>query len=247
VALLSTHLLYTPRVRSFAHLRATGLFAALVLFALPNLAEAQGPAGDSTVTPEPVATPVFVESTPLPFFLSVGAGFGQRSDPCAHCTSPENTDSFTGHVSLGKRLGYGFAIGVDASVWSRAHPGPQLAADSTGAVSTASLTNMLGNASASLSYQVWNLFIRGGGGLAWGSQDFESVDGTGDPTVVRASGKGIGYSVGAGIKLPLASMVSMLLFANYNVGTYDLVSVEGVLQRDARHEYLEVGFGLTIR
>ncbi|MGY8799434.1 MAG: hypothetical protein ACKVG4_11715 [Longimicrobiales bacterium] len=42
-------------------------------------------------------------------------------------------------------------------------------------------------------------------------------------------------------------MATPAIFANYNAGTYDLVSAEGVLQRDARHEYLEMGFGLTIR
>ena len=55
------------------------------------------------------------------------------------------------------------------------------------------------------------------------------------------------YSLGGGVTLPLASMVSLAFFGNWNVGTYDLASPEGVLERDSRHEYLELGFGLTIR
>lgn|GEM_PF-1342383 len=43
------------------------------------------------------------------------------------------------------------------------------------------------------------------------------------------------------------SVATPAVFVNYNAGTYDLVPAEGVLQRDARHEDLEMGFGLTIR
>ena len=111
----------------------------------------------------------------------------------------------------------------------------------------ASTSNRLGNASLSLSWQVWRLFLRAGGGFAWGHQDIEGVDESGDATVVRASGKGISYSFGGGLTRPLASSVSLALFGNYNVGSYDLNSPLGVVQRGVEHEYLELGVGLTIR
>ncbi|HIF22650.1 MAG TPA: hypothetical protein EYQ27_12285 [Gemmatimonadetes bacterium] len=94
---------------------------------------------------------------------------------------------------------------------------------------------------------MWRLFLRAGGGFARAHQDIEGVDESGDATVVRASGKGIGYSFGGGITLPLASSVSLALFGNYNVGSYDLNSPLGVVQRGVEHEYLEPGVGLTIR
>lgn len=201
--------------------------------------EAALPLLDAAVLMEPA-------SGGLPLFLTVGAGYGQRSDPCLQCTAPENTDSFTGHLSIGKYLGHGLGIGVDANVWERGHPGPQVA-DSAGTMAPTSLRNRLGNASLSVSWQVWRVWLRGGGGLAWAAQDFESTDGSGAASVVQASGKGIGYSFGGGVSLPLASMVSLAVFANWNAGSYDLASPEGILQRDSEHEYLEFGFGLTIR
>jgi len=109
------------------------------------------------------------------------------------------------------------------------------------------LSNRLGNASLSLSWQVWRLWVRGGGGLAWAYQDIEGVDEEGEAMVERASGKGIGYSFGGGLTLPLAGAISLALFGNYNFGTYDLVSQAGVVECGVTHEYLELGFGLTIR
>ena len=179
----------------------------------------------------------------LPIFLTFGAGYGQRNDACAQCTSARNTESFTGHLSVGKYFGYGIGVGIDASVWEKGHPGPEV----TTAVGPTSLSNRLGNASLTLSWQVWRLFVRGGGGVAWGHQDIEGVDGEGEAMVARASGKGIGYSFCGGITLPLASAVSLAILGNYNVGTYDLTAPGGVVERDVRHEYLELGFGLTIR
>ena len=235
-----------------------GLAAGLVLVGLPavlvveSLAAQGSPPAAAGDLPADSVQAMAVEVRPqassgLPIFLTVGAGYGQRTDPCAHCASAENTDSFTGHVSVGKYLGYGVGIGIDASVWEKAHPGPRIAADSTAALGPTSLSNRLGNASVSLSWQVWRLFVRAGGGLAWGHQDIEGIAEDGRPTVQRAFGKGVGYSVGAGFTLPLAGAVSMAFFGNYNVGTYDLASPEGVVERGVTHEYLELGFGLTIR
>ncbi len=183
----------------------------------------------------------------IPIFFTVGAGYGQRRDPCAYCASPQNTESFTGHFSIGKSFAYGLGLGVDASVWQKGHPGPEIAGDSTTAAVPTSLSNRLGNASLTLSWQVWRLFVRGGGGFAWGHQDIAGLDEEGEATIERASGKGIGYSFGGGITLPLASAISLVIFGNYNVGTYDLSSPSGVVERGVTHEYLELGFGLTIR
>ena len=70
-----------------------------------------------------VATVPALPASGLPIFLTVGLGYGQRWDPCAYCSSARNTQSFTGHVSIGKYITRGLGIGVDASVWRRAHPG----------------------------------------------------------------------------------------------------------------------------
>ena len=69
----------------------------------------------------------------------------------------------------------------------------------------------------------------------------------GGPVIEQATGLGIGYSVGGGITLPVASIASIVFFGNYNVGRYDLVAPAGVLQRNAKHRYAEAGIGLTIR
>ena len=59
---------------------------------------AQGTPADSadaeSIAPEPTGG--------LPVFLTFRAGYGQRSDPCAQCASSEKTESFTGHISVGK-------------------------------------------------------------------------------------------------------------------------------------------------
>lgn len=203
------------------------------------------PPGDS-VSPGS-SVPTVVASGGLPVFLTVGIGYGRRSDPCAYCTSPDNTDSFSGHVSLGRYLGHGIGVGVDASVWRRGHPGSPAAPDSAGVQAPTTLSNTLGNASFTFSYQIWHLFVRGGGGVAWGQQDLEDSDADGDPVVVRAKGLGIGYSVGGGITLPLAGAASVVFYGNWNVGRYDMMSPTGVLGRDVQHDYIELGMGLTIR
>ena len=188
-----------------------------------------------------------VPARSLPIFLTLGAGYGLRFDDCTLCTSPENTESFTAHLGVGRYLVGGLGIGLDASVWRRSHPGPLTEADSTGAPGAIPLVNMLGNGSVSFSYQLWHVYVRGGGGLAWGSQDLEWAPPEGDTVVTNASGWGVGYSVGAGITLPVHPMVSLAFFANWNAGRYDLTAPHGILARHARHEQLEMGVGISLR
>ena len=97
------------------------------------------------------------------------------------------------------------------------------------------------------SYQFWHIYLRAGGGLAWGSQDLEIAGSNDDITVQTASGVGIGYSAGAGLTLPIASVVSLAFFGNWNVGHYDMISAQGVSERGLKHEYLELGVGLALR
>ncbi|MEZ4416884.1 MAG: hypothetical protein R3E10_14130 [Gemmatimonadota bacterium] len=196
-------------------------------------------AADSVSAPAP--TPK------LPFFVTLGLGYGQRSDPCAFCTSPDNTDSFTAHLSLGKYVGNGFGVGLDASVWQRSHPGPIVQGEADAEPAATPLVNRLANLSVALSWQTWHVFVRGGAGVALGSQGMEDNAVGQEATVITASGKGIGYTVGGGLTLPVHSLVSLALFANLNSGTYDLTTLHGVLQRDAEHRYLEVGFGVSMR
>ena len=42
-------------------------------------------------------------------------------------------------------------------------------------------------------------------------------------------------------------MVSLVIFANWNVGSYDLSTPLAVIERGVEHRYVEVGFGLTLR
>jgi hypothetical protein len=140
-------------------------------------------------------------------------------------------------------MGNGLGVGMDASVWRRGHPGVPAAADSLGAGRATKLVNQLGNASLTFSVQRWQIFARAGIGLALGQQDLQDVAGN----VTTATGMGIGYSLGGGITLPLASLVSLAFFGNWNVGSYDLTTPTAVIERGVRHEYVELGFGLTIR
>ncbi|MGI9628146.1 MAG: hypothetical protein ACR2QM_15020 [Longimicrobiales bacterium] len=183
----------------------------------------------------------------LPVFVTLGFGFGQRKDGCSLCGSPLDTKSFTGHLSVGRHLTGGLGIGVDVSAWRRGRPGTPAPADSTGVPVGVTLTNMLGNASVTASYQFWHAFARVGAGFAWGHQDIEEPGEADDVVVLRASGKGIGYSVGGGLMLPVHSLVSLVAFGNWNAGQYDLNSVNGVLARESKHRYYEVGVGVTIR
>lgn len=198
---------------------------------------------DSTATLE-MATPV---EKSLPVYLVLGLGYGDRTDDCILCEAPQDNKSFTGYLSLGRPLGHGFGIGVDASVWRRGRPGTPLAADSTGVPVETSLTNTLGNASVSFSYDFWHLWVRAGGGLAWGSQDLEMLDANGQVMIHTASGWGVGYSAGAGLTVPVASVLSISFFGNWNVGIYDMISPQGLTERKAKHQYLELGAGLAVR
>jgi hypothetical protein len=42
-------------------------------------------------------------------------------------------------------------------------------------------------------------------------------------------------------------VVSLAFFGNWNVGHYDMVSPQGLTERDAMHEYLEFGVGVAVR
>ncbi len=95
----------------------------------------------------------------------------------------------------------------------------------------------------SLSLEAWHVFVRAGVGLAMGWQDIQDPNGD----VGTASGLGIGYSMGGGATLPLASLVSLVVFANWNVGSYDLNTPLAVIERGVKHKYVELGFGLTLR
>ncbi|MFQ5537555.1 MAG: hypothetical protein ACE5GJ_08905 [Gemmatimonadota bacterium] len=245
----------------------------VVVFGLLLLGMAAPPVRDLAAqevpdsTPERIPASVASKSSPgasrLPASLLLGVGFGRRSDPCAVCPSPENTDSFTGHVSLSRPLGHGFGVGVDGSVWRRSHPGPLGAPDSTGVPSPTKLGSTLGNVSVTFSFEIWQLFFQAGGGVAWASQDLvpgggvatvggaggaaAGEGGSGAAATVTASGLGVGYTVGGGFVLPVAPPVSLVFFANLNAGSYDLATPYEVVERGARHRYLEVGIGVAAR
>jgi hypothetical protein len=97
---------------SFRGLAAGLVLAGLLSVLMVESLAAQGTPPDSadaeSIAPEPTGG--------LPVFLTFGAGYGQRSDPCAQCASSENTESFTGHIGVGKYFRYGSGMGVDAFV-----------------------------------------------------------------------------------------------------------------------------------
>lgn len=225
------------------------LAASVVVLTMGSAGEVRAQAASPDSTAVPVATPGPAAEEPppaagLPIFLTVGLGYGQRFDPCAQCASPQNLDSFTGHLSLGKYVMPGLGIGVEASAWRRGHPGLPMAADSAGAGGTpTTLVNQLANASVALSYETWHVFVHAGVGIAMGQQDVQDTEGS----IAAAKGMGVGYTFGGGATLPLASMVSLAVFANWNVGSYDLATPTQVLERGVRHEFVELGFGLTTR
>ncbi len=233
--------------------------AGLWLVGSPQLVGAQQPTPETSgATEDAVQVPIAdddsvsvvstEESARLPVYLMVGGGYGQRQDECALCESLLDTESFTGHAGIGKFLTGGLAVGLDLSVWQKSRNRAPELVDSTAAVPLDKIASSLGNASLSFSYQVWHVYVRAGGGLAWGRQDLELADlETGEVTVRQASGMGLGYSVGGGLTLPLFSVVSLAFFGNWNVGLYDLRSDGALLVHGARHEYVEAGIGLTIR
>ena len=208
-------------------------------------------ATDSLGIGSPDSATEIQEATPpqptFPVFVVLGGGYGSRRDDCVLCESPEDNKSFTAHLSVGRPLGKGFGLGLDASVWRKGRPGTPGPADSTGVPAATTLANMLGNLSVSFSYQYWRVFVRAGGGVAFGSQDLEMTGASGDLIQHTASGWGVGYSAGAGITVPMASMVSLAFFGNWNVGHYDMVSPQGLTERAAKHEYFELGVGIAVR
>jgi len=183
----------------------------------------------------------------VPVHVVLGFGYGLRNDECILCESPDEDRSFSAHLSIVRPLGYGVGVGIDASVWRKGRPGTPGALDPEGVPEPTSLANMLGNFSVSFSYDYWNLFVRAGAGMAFGSQDLEMENQEGNVIIHTASGWGPGYSVGGGVTLPVASMVSLAFYANYNVGQYDMVSPQGLTERRVKHQYLELGIGVALR
>ena len=197
-----------------------------------------------------VAVPVAETAQPavgLPIFATLGFGFGVRRDGCVLCESPEDNESFSAHLSVGRTLLEGIGVGLDASVWRRSRPGVPGPPDSTGAPTATSLSNMLGNTSVVFSYQWWHLYVRAGGGIAWGSQSLEEEAEEGAAVVAPWSGMGVGYTLGAGVTLPVYSLISMAFYANLNTGQYDMTRAAGGVVRDTEHRYVEIGVGLSLR
>jgi len=182
----------------------------------------------------------------MPVRVILGVGYGERSDECFLCDNPKNNKSFTGYLSVGRPLGHGLGLSLDASFWMKGRPGTPGAVDENGVPTPSSLRNMLGNLSASVFLEVWRVYVHAGGGLAFGSQDLEMTAADGSMAVHAARGFGVGYSVGAGFTIPLASMAHLAVFGNYNVGSYDMVSNQGLTERGAKHEYLELGIGVGV-
>ena len=217
----------------------TVLLASACLLMAPGTVQAQDEASPDEQVTQPAPG--------LPVFATLGFAFGQRRDGCALCPSPDDDESFAAHLSVGKYLVHGLGVGVDASMWRRSRPTGLVGAEAGEEDAPLALTNTLGNASLVFSVERWHAFVRLGGGLAWGQQDTTGDDGDGGTTIVPMSGMGIGYTVGAGLTLPLHPMISLAFFGNYNVGLYDLTSPEGGIVRDARHEIVEIGVGLSLR
>ena len=183
----------------------------------------------------------------LPVFATLGFGFGSRSDECVLCESPEDNESFSAHLSVGRPLAAGVGVGLEVSVWKRGRPGLPGPADESGEPTTTPVANTLGNASIAFSYQVWHLYARAGAGLAWASQSLVVPGEDGDPALASWSGKGVGYTVGGGVTVPLHPMMSLAFYANWNLGTYDMSEAQGAVHRDVRHEYVEIGVGVSLR
>jgi hypothetical protein len=183
----------------------------------------------------------------MPVTVVLGMGYGQRSDECFLCDSPENNKSFTGYLSVGRPLAHGLGLSLDTSLWIKGRPGTPGAVDENGVPTPSSLMNILANLSASVFYEFWHFYLRAGAGMAFGSQDLEMSAADGSMAIHTASGFGVGYSAGAGLTIPIASVAHLAVFGNWNVGTYDMVSPQGLTERGARHEYLEVGIGVSAR
>jgi len=199
---------------------------------------------DSLLNPDSIpAQPVFQP----PVYAVLGFGYGIRNDGCVLCESPEEDKSFSAYLGVVRPLWKGVGIGLDVSVWRRGRPGTPGPPDGEGIPEPTSLANMLGNLSVSFSYDFWHLFVRAGGGVAFGSKDLEMENPEGAIIVHTASGWGPGFSAGAGVTVPIASVVSLAFYGNWNMGRYDMVSPQGLIERGAEHQYLEFGVGVAMR
>lgn len=224
------------------------------LLALLSLAQLTAP---GTLIGQDAATADTVQEAPArvedegggrpPAFFTIGVGYGLRQDDCVLCVSPEDDQSFTAHVGVGKYLAGGLGVGIDASVWRRTRQRALAAPDTTGPAAATSLSNMLGNASLSVSYHLWHMFAHVGGGVAWGHQDLEETSESGQTTITRVSGIGVGYTLGSGVTVPVYNAISIAIFGNWNVGYYDMSAPGEVVVRGAQHRFYEVGVGITIQ
>ena len=203
----------------------------------PRQADAQG-----ILTPETVAVE---EAGASKFFVTAGIAHAVRWGSCPLCAQMEDDDSFTGHVRIGRYLAGGLGMGVAISAWRQQRPSLLQPADTAGV--TPQLTTMLANASISFSYQLWQLYVRAGVGLGFGSYDMEEVSESGDVTLVSATGLGVGYSLGGGFDVPVAGPVAVTMFGNWNVGFYDLNASGDRLAPGTRHDFFEFGLGLSIK
>jgi len=219
----------------------------LIFFGLGFLHPAYTRAQESTDT---VTSPdsVVEQGSPLPpVYAVLGLGYGMRSDGCVLCESPEEDSSFSVYLGVVRPLGKGFGVGLDVNLWRRGRPGTPGPLDPEGVPEPIPLSNTLANLSVSFSYDYWQLFVHAGAGLAFGSQDLEMENPEGAIIIHTASGLGPGFTAGAGITIPVASMVSLAFYGNLNVGHYDMVSPQGLTERSAKHQYLELGVGVGMR
>lgn len=235
-------------MNGIAHLTKTGASALLVFLCIglmvePDEALAQDPQDTTAVADSLVAPAGFS----VPVLAVLGFGYGMRNDGCILCESPEEDNSFSAYLGIVRPLWHGIGVGVDVSVWRKGRPGTPGALDPEGVPEPKSLSNILGNLSVSFSYDYWHLFARAGAGISLGRQDLEMENQEGNIITHTAAGWGPGYSVGGGITVPVASMLSLAFYANYNAGFYDLVSPQGLTERDANHRYLELGIGVAMR
>lgn len=231
------------RIQAISAGRLACVVAAMVLLPAlrPAPAASQVEAAVDSTLPEAGARPG------LPVLFTLGLAWGQRGDACAFCTTADDTDSFSAHLSLARPMGGGLGLGIDVSVWQRSSPGP-LDPDAEGDGPVAlPLVNRLGNLSVVGSWQSGPLFLRAGLGAALGRQDLVDPQDDDGATILSASGTGVGYTLGGGIAIPLHDLISIAVFANWNAGYYDLTSPRGVLGRDVQHQVLEIGFGLSTR
>lgn len=227
-----------------------------LLLQLPLEVAGQAPPVPAVADSATAASPAMAaaQASAPPVGIVLGIGWGMRQDDCIGCAEAANTDSFSGHLSITRPLLAGVGVGLDASVWQRGHPAPAGAVrpddgggDAGDGADPPGLTNRLANLSVVFSYQAGVLYLRGGVGGAFGWADMVEDDGNGGGIIATASGKGVGFTAGGGLLLPVAGKLGLAFYANWNYGTYDLTSPTAVVARDVTHEYLELGVGIAFR